>query len=96
MTYKDSNPDFITYEDLNHEIGESMFPGSLFPYTPEENEFRFKLKKFIQTEIAPLVPKIEKESSFELCLEAYKRLGKAGYLTFSFPKSIGGQGKGYI
>ncbi|NVM53101.1 MAG: acyl-CoA dehydrogenase family protein [Candidatus Helarchaeota archaeon] len=96
MTPKDSNPDFITYQDLNHVIGESMFPGSLYLYTDEENEFRFQLREFIQKEIAPLVPQIENEASFELCLEAYSRLGKAGYLTFSFPKSIGGQGKGYI
>lgn len=90
------NPDFITFEDLNVEIGESLFPGSVYPYSDEENKFRIELRKFIQDEIAPLVPQIEKEASFELCLEAYKRLGKAGYLTFSFPKSIGGQGFGYV
>ncbi|MHA1279205.1 MAG: acyl-CoA dehydrogenase family protein [Candidatus Helarchaeota archaeon] len=96
MALEEQNPDFITYEDLNHEIGESMFPGSLYLYTAEENDFRIKLRKFIQDKISPLVPQIEKKASFDLCLEAYKRLGKAGYLTFSFPKSIGGQGYGYV
>jgi alkylation response protein AidB-like acyl-CoA dehydrogenase len=96
MEPEDSNPDFITYEDLKHEIGESMFPGSLYLYSKEENEFRFKLRKFTQDEIAPLVSRIEKEANFELCLEAYQKLGKAGYLNLSFPKSIGGQGKGYV
>jgi len=96
MTPDESNPDFITYEDLKHEMGESMFPGSLYSYTDEENEFRFKLRSFIHDEIAPLIPEIEKEASFDLCLEAYRRLGKAGYFTFSFPKSIGGQGHGYV
>ncbi|MHA1310672.1 MAG: acyl-CoA dehydrogenase family protein [Candidatus Helarchaeota archaeon] len=90
------NPDYIRYEDLDHVYGESMFPGSLFLYTKEENEFRTNLRNFIMDEIAPLVPEIEEKASFDLCLEAYHRLGKAGYLTFSFPKSIGGQGKGYV
>ena len=96
MAPEDYSPDFINYEDLNHEIGESMFRGSLYLYNDEENEFRLKLRQFIKDEIAPLVPQIESESSFELCLEAYHRLGNKGYLTFSFPKSIGGQGKGYV
>ncbi|TFG04271.1 MAG: acyl-CoA dehydrogenase [Promethearchaeota archaeon] len=90
------SPDFITYEDLNHEIGESMFPGSLYLYTKEENEFRMRLREFTKKEISPLVSEIEREANFELCLEAYRRLGKAGYLTLSFPSSIGGQGKGYV
>ncbi len=93
---EDHSADFIKYEDLNVELGESMFPGSLYPYTKEENDFRIKLRKFIKENIAPLSPKIEKDYDFELCLEAYQRLAKAGYLTFSFPKSIGGQGKGFV
>jgi alkylation response protein AidB-like acyl-CoA dehydrogenase len=93
---EEQNPDFITYDSLNHQIGESMFPGSLYLYTDEENDFRFKLRDFIQDQVMPLVPQIERESNFDLCLEAYRRLGTAGYLTFSFPESIGGQGKGYV
>jgi len=96
MTTKYESSDYIRYEDLNHQYGESLFPGSLFLYTEEENEFRRKLQKFIMDEIAPLAPEIEKKASFELCLEAYRKLGKAGYISFSFPKSIGGQGKGYV
>jgi len=93
---EDNNSDFIKYEDLNVELGESMFPGSLYLYTEEENEFRVQLRKFIKDQIAPLAPKIEKDYDFESCLEAYQRLAKAGYLTFSFPESIGGQGKGFV
>jgi len=93
---QDYSSDFINYEDLKVELGESMFPGSLYSYTKEENEFRTKFRKFIKDEIAPLAPKIEKEYNFEACLEAYHRLAKAGYLTFSFPKNIGGQGKGFV
>ncbi|MBD3227902.1 MAG: acyl-CoA dehydrogenase [Candidatus Lokiarchaeota archaeon] len=89
-------PDYIRYEDLDHSIGESMFSGSLYSYTDEENEFRMELREFINDEIAPLTPEIEEKNSFELCLEAYHRLGKAGYISFSFPESIGGKGKGYV
>ncbi|MHA1266249.1 MAG: acyl-CoA dehydrogenase family protein [Candidatus Helarchaeota archaeon] len=96
MSPEKFSSDFITFADLHHEYGESMFPGSLYLYTDEENTFRTELRQFILKEIAPLVKDIEKEASFDLCLEAYRRLGKAGYLTFSFPKSIGGQGKGYV
>ncbi|MHA1230762.1 MAG: acyl-CoA dehydrogenase family protein [Candidatus Helarchaeota archaeon] len=96
MSKEDESPYYIRYEDLKHQYGESLFPGSLFLYTDEENEFRKELREFILNEIAPLVPQIEKEANFDLCLEAYRRLGKAGYLSFSFPKSIGGQGKGYV
>ncbi|HME55786.1 MAG TPA: acyl-CoA dehydrogenase family protein [Candidatus Lokiarchaeia archaeon] len=90
------SPDFITYEDLNVHAGESLFPGSLFLYTDEEREFRKNLQQFLQDEIAPLAPTIEKENSFDLCLEAVRRLGRAGYIGFSFPESIGGQGKGHV
>jgi len=93
---EDYSADFIKYEDLNVELGESMFPGSLYLYTEDENEFRIKLREFIKDQIAPLAPKIEKDYDFEPCLEAYQRLAKAGYLTFSFPESIGGQGKGFV
>ena len=96
MTINNNNADYIKYEDLNVELGESMFPGSLFLYTKEENDFRVELRQFIQEKINPLIFQIEKEANFELCLKAYRLLGKAGYLTFSFPKSIGGQGKGYV
>lgn len=88
--------DYIKYEDLDHKIGESMFPGSLYSFTDEENAFRLELREFIQDKIAPIVPEIEEKASFDLCLEAYKRLGNAGYITFSFPESIGGKGKGYV
>ncbi|MHA1270065.1 MAG: acyl-CoA dehydrogenase family protein [Candidatus Helarchaeota archaeon] len=96
MTFDDAELNYIKYNDLEHKYGESLFPGSLYLYTEDENEFRIKFRKFVLDKIAPLAPQIEKEASFELCLEAYRRLGKAGYLTFSFPKSIGGQGKGYV
>lgn len=91
-----SNPDFITYEDLGVQVGESMFPGSLFLYTEEERAFRIQFRKFLLDQIAPLAPKIEKDYSWDLCYEAYQRMARAGYLKFSFPTSIGGQGKGFV
>ncbi len=91
-----SNPDFIEFEDLGVQIGESMFPGSHFLYTEEEQAFRLQFRKFLLAEIAPLAPKIEKEYSWEACYEAYQRLARAGYLKFTFPKEIGGQGKSFV
>ncbi|MHA1728354.1 MAG: acyl-CoA dehydrogenase family protein [Promethearchaeota archaeon] len=96
MSQNDFESAFIKYKDLDHKIGESMFPGSLYMYTDEENEFRLKLREFIRKEIVPLAPRIEEEANFELCLESYRKLGKAGFIRFSFPKSIGGEGKGYV
>jgi len=92
--------EIIKFEDLKLEYGESFFPGSGFPYTDEENEFRLKIRKFAKDEILPLAPKIEREpdlyKAFDLCIEAYKRLAKAGLLQLAFPKELGGQGKGYV
>jgi isovaleryl-CoA dehydrogenase len=96
MTSDDFSPDFITNESLNVRPGESLFPGSLFLYTEEEREFRQDLQKFLQDEIAPIAPDIERLDSFDLCLDAVHRLGRAGYIGFSFPESIGGQGKGHV
>ena len=96
MTLDKYGSGFITYEDLDHKIGEAMFPGSLYMYTDEENKFRADLRKFIKDEIVPLVPQIEKEGKWEPCLEAYRRLGKAGFIKLAFPESIGGAGKGYV
>src|SRR5271157_1041917 len=95
MASEDFSPDFITYESLNVRPGESMFPGSLFLYTEEEREFRQNLQNFLQDEIAPLCPDIERDNNFDLCLEGVRRLGRASYIGFSFPESIGGQGKGH-
>ncbi|GAB4321623.1 MAG: acyl-CoA dehydrogenase AcdA [Promethearchaeota archaeon] len=88
-------PASITYESLNHSFGESTFPGSLYLFTGEENEFRGQLREFVRREVLPLVPEIERGANSDLCVEAYRRLGRGGYLTFSFPESVGGQGKGY-
>ncbi len=96
MTLDKYGSGFITYEDLDHNIGEAMFPGSLYMYTEEENKFRADIRKFIKDEIVPLVPQIEKEGKWEPCLEAYRRLGKAGFIKLAFPESIGGAGKGYV
>ena len=87
---------WISYEDLDHKFGEGMFPGSSFMYTEDENKFRNDLRKFLASEIVPLVPQIENEEKWEAMLEAYRKLGKAGFIKFSFPESIGGGGKGHV
>ncbi|OLS14446.1 MAG: acyl-CoA dehydrogenase domain-containing protein [Promethearchaeota archaeon CR_4] len=91
-----TNPDFITYEDLGVQLGESMFPGSHFLYTEEERTFRLNFRKFLLDNIASLAPQIEREYNWDICYEAYQRLARAGYLKFSFPTSIGGHGKGFV
>ncbi len=73
-----TNPDFITYEDLGVQVGESMFPGSHFLYTEEEQAFRLQFRKFLLAEIAPLAPKIERDYDWETCFEAYQRMARAG------------------
>lgn len=86
----------INFEDLNVEYGESMTPGSLFLYTDEENKFRLKMRQWAKDNVLPYADEIERENSFDLCLDIYKKLAKDKLLPLAFPKEIGGGGKGYV
>lgn len=83
----------ICFKDLNLQYGESMSPGSLYMFTPEENAFRMEIREFARKEIDPLVERIDREDNVELSLTVIRKMGKK-YLPLAFPKELGGIGKG--
>lgn len=86
----------ISLEDLDWQFGYSTWEGSLFLYNNEENSFRQNFHKYVVDEILPSVEEIEKTGSFDLAREIVKDMGKRGYIGATFPKDIGGEGKGSV
>jgi len=64
------------------------------PFTPEHEELRETIRRFVSTEIAPHVP--EWEEAREFPRELYERCGELGFLGLKYPQELGGQGGDYL
>ncbi|MFE7062073.1 acyl-CoA dehydrogenase family protein [Sutcliffiella sp. NPDC057660] len=65
------------------------------PYLTEEHEqFRQKVRNFIQTEVAPNISDWEEAGEFPL--DVLKRMGDLGLLGLRYPKEIGGESADYF
>jgi len=64
------------------------------PFTPEHEELRETIRRFVSTEIAPHVPKWEEAREFPR--ELYERCGELGFLGLKYPQELGGQGGDHL
>jgi acyl-CoA dehydrogenase len=60
------------------------------PFSPEHEELRETVRRFVEVEIAPNV--MEWEDRKEFPRELYRRCGELGFLGLKFPEEYGGQG----
>lgn len=86
----------VSLDDLNWRFGYSTWEGSLFLYGEEENKFRRDFRGYVADEVLPHVEEIERTGSFDLVREIVRDMGKRGYIGVTFPKDIGGEGKGSV
>ena len=63
-------------------------------FTPDHDEVRRSLQKFIASEINPHVDEWEKADIFP-AHELFKKLGNLGFLGLNKPEAFGGQGLDY-
>ena len=63
-------------------------------FTPEHDELRRSLQRFIETEVNPYVDKWEADGIFP-AHELFKKMGNAGFLGITKPVEYGGQGLDY-
>lgn len=63
-------------------------------YTKEQEELRKAVRYFAETEIAPIVPKMERSDEFPIAI--VKRMAKLGLMGIPVPKQWGGAGADFI
>lgn len=63
-------------------------------YTKEQEEMRIAVRQFAETEIAPIVPSMEREYSFPHQL--VRRMAELGLMGIPIPREWGGAGKDFI
>ncbi len=59
-------------------------------FTPEHEELRLAVRRFVEEELAPHAPDWEREGDFPNWV--FKRLGDLGYLGLRYPPQVGGAG----
>ena len=64
------------------------------PFTPEHEELRETISRWVRTEIAPHVDRWEADREFPR--ELYLRAGELGFLGLKYPEELGGQGGDYV
>ena len=62
----------------------------LFKTTEAHEAFRAEVRKFAETEIKPLVVRLDEKNEF--AADAIKQMGKLGYMSIPYPKEYGGKG----
>ena len=65
-----------------------------FSFTHEQEEFRSKVRQFVEKEIAPHAA--ERDKREQLPFEAIKSMGEFGLIGITYPKRLGGQEKQWI
>ena len=65
-----------------------------FSYSREQQMVKAMLKKFAETEIAPIAEEIDAEASYPY--ETVEKLGKLGVMGMPFPPEYGGAGSDYL
>ena len=64
------------------------------PFTPEHEELRDSVRRFVAAEIAPHVDEWERAGRFPR--ELFARCGELGFLGLKFPEELGGQGGTHV
>jgi alkylation response protein AidB-like acyl-CoA dehydrogenase len=59
-----------------------------------ENKFRKEVRRFVESELAPVSEEIERKEDFSLVREFIGKMGKKGYLGSPYPPKYGGTEKG--
>ena len=67
---------------------------AIFDYTQAHNEFRERLRKFIESDITPNADQWEQDHIVPK--SAWKQMGEAGFLCTEVPKDYGGHGKDFL
>lgn len=60
----------------------------MIQFTPEQEDFRRAVARFVDTEVVPEAPAIDERAEFPAKL--FKRLGELGYLGLRYPEAYGG------
>jgi alkylation response protein AidB-like acyl-CoA dehydrogenase len=64
------------------------------PFTPEHEELRETIGRFVRAEVVPHVDEWEQAREFPRSL--YERCGELGFLGLKYPEELGGQGGDYL
>jgi acyl-CoA dehydrogenase len=64
------------------------------PFTPEHEQLRETIARFVRAEIVPNLE--EWEEAREFPRELYERCGELGFLGLKYPEELGGQGGDYV
>ncbi len=59
-------------------------------FTPEQEEFRRSVARFVDAEVAPAADALDDRAEFPVTL--FRRLGELGYLGLRYPEAYGGSG----
>ena len=59
-------------------------------FTPEQEEFRKSVARFVDAEVAPAAAAVDDRAEFPRAL--FRRLGELGYLGLRYPEAYGGAG----
>ena len=62
----------------------------MIQFTPEQEEFRRAVARFVDTEVVPEAPAIDERAEFPAKL--FKRIGELGYFGLRYPEAYGGAG----
>ena len=60
----------------------------MITFTPEQEEFRKSVARFVDAEVAPVADKLDEAAEFPRAL--FTRLGELGYLGLRYPEAYGG------
>src|SRR5437867_11119114 len=62
----------------------------MIEFTPEQEEFRRAVARFVDAEVVPAAEAIDARAEFPWTL--FKRIGELGYLGLRYPEAYGGAG----
>src|SRR5688500_13087581 len=62
----------------------------MIDFTPDQEQFRKSVARFVDAEVAPAAPALDERGEFPTAL--FRRLGELGYLGLRYPESYGGAG----
>jgi butyryl-CoA dehydrogenase len=65
-----------------------------FRLTPEQEEFRRTVARFVEAEVAPAAGRLDEAGEFPWAL--FRRLGEQGYLALRYPEAHGGAGADFV
>lgn len=66
----------------------------MIDFTPEEDQFRSSVARFVEREVAPVAAALDEGGEFPRDL--FRRAGELGYFGLRYPESVGGSGAAFV